>query len=147
MEKIKLYIILSVGVLTALVIGVVLLNIFNTDNNSRDLINSDDPLSSSQQSNSDSESQTPQSGETVVNIQDYNFGPAKVTVKKGTKVTWTNQDSVEHNVAPDKATSEFKESELLGKGKSYSVTFNTVGTYTYHCGPHPYMKGTIEVTE
>ncbi len=147
MEKIKLYIILSVGILTAVVIAVVLLNVFKADNNSRDFINSDDPLSSDQQTDNDSESQTPQSGEVAVAISDYTFGPAKVTVKKGSKVTWTNQDGVEHDISPDKTTTEFKKSELLGKGKSYSVTFNTVGTYTYHCGPHPYMKGTVEVVE
>ena len=37
--------------------------------------------------------------------------------------------------------------ELLAKVESYSWTFNTVGTYTYHCSPHPYMKGIVEVVE
>lgn len=82
-----------------------------------------------------------------VEIKDYSYNPGTRTVKKGTTVTWTNQDAVRHDVAPDTVTDEFKKSELLSKGESYSVTFNRTGTYTYHCSPHPYMKGTITVTE
>jgi plastocyanin len=70
-----------------------------------------------------------------------------IRVKKGTTVTWTNEDNAKHDVTPDTETAEFKTSELFGKGETHSVTFNTVGTYTYHCSPHPYMKGSIEVTE
>lgn len=70
-----------------------------------------------------------------------------IKVKKGTTVTWTNEDSAKHDVTPEMETSDFKTSELFGKGESYSVTFNTVGTFAYYCSPHPYMKGTVEVTE
>lgn len=82
-----------------------------------------------------------------VKIENYAFAPSNITVKKGAKVTWTNQDSVGHDISPDAETADFKQSELLEKGESYSVTFNTAGTYTYHCSPHPYMKGTVTVTE
>ena len=84
---------------------------------------------------------------TVVDIKDSAYAPAKIQVKKGTKVTWVNQDSLRHDISPDTESDNFKASELLGKGESYSFTFNTVGTYTYHCTPHPFMKGTVEVTE
>ncbi len=70
-----------------------------------------------------------------------------IKVKKGTTVTWTNEDNAKHDVTPTTETEEFKTSELFGKGETYSVTFNTVGKYSYLCSPHPYMKGTIEVTE
>lgn len=70
-----------------------------------------------------------------------------IKVKKGTTVTWTNQDSAKHDVTPDNETDTFKASELFGKGETYSVTFNTPGTYSYRCSPHPYMKGIVEVTE
>jgi len=82
----------------------------------------------------------------TVSIQDFAYAPAKITVKKGTKVTWTNKDSTKHDVIPDTSGS-FMGSELLGQNESYSFTFDTVGTYSYHCSPHPYMKGTVEVTE
>lgn len=84
---------------------------------------------------------------TKVTISDFAFGPAKISVKKGSTVTWTNQDSVQHNVNSDTQSSNFEGSELLSKGESYSYTFNTVGTYTYHCTPHPSMQGSVEVTE
>lgn len=83
----------------------------------------------------------------AVTIRDFSFGPATLTVKKGTTVTWTNEDSTQHDVTPDSPTGEFKRSSLLDKGDNYSVTFNTPGTYRYHCTPHPDMKGTITVTE
>lgn len=70
-----------------------------------------------------------------------------IRVKKGTTVTWTNKDDAKHDVTPDMPTAEFKEGPLFGKGETYSMTFNVAGTYSYHCSPHPYMKGTIEVTE
>lgn len=84
---------------------------------------------------------------TTVGIKDYAYVPAKIQVKKGTAVTWTNQDSIRHDVMPDQESDSFKASELLGKGETYTFTFNEIGTYTYHCSPHPYMKGTVEVIE
>jgi amicyanin len=83
----------------------------------------------------------------TVEIKDFAFSPAAITVKKGTKVTWTNKDSTQHNISPDTETADFKASELLAQGESYSVTFNTVGTFSYHCTPHPYMKASVIVTE
>jgi amicyanin len=109
------------------------------------------PATNSQPSNNSANNapsgSTPAVSASSVEIQNFAFNPGKITVKKGTKVTWTNQDSVKHNVAPDSASDNFKGSDLLAKGESYSYTFNTAGTYTYHCSPHPYMKGTVEVTE
>lgn len=80
-----------------------------------------------------------------VTIKDYAFTPATITVKVGTKVTWTNQDAVGHTVTADSGSGP--DSELFDQGQSYSYTFNKAGTYTYHCAPHPYMKGTVIVTE
>lgn len=70
-----------------------------------------------------------------------------ITVKKGTTVTWTNEDDAHHDVTPDLMSDDFKKSELFGKGKTYKFTFNKIGTYAYHCSPHPYMKGIIKVTQ
>jgi len=81
-----------------------------------------------------------------VAIQDFAFKPGKITVKKGTKVTWTNKDTVQHTVTPDDEGA-FEGSELLAKDASYSVTFDEVGSFAYHCKPHPQMTGTVEVTE
>lgn len=82
-----------------------------------------------------------------VTIKNSAYTPAQITVKVGTKVTWTQEDSLRHDVAPDNSSSDFTGSELLSKGESYSFTFTKAGTYSYHCTPHPFMKGTVTVTE
>lgn len=100
--------------------------------------------SNKQQSSQPEEQTAPNS----VSIVDFAFSPKKMVVKKGTTVTWTNKDSARHDINPDEDYGDaFKPSELLAKGDKYSFTFDTVGTYAYHCSPHPYMKATIEVTE
>lgn len=82
-----------------------------------------------------------------VSISNYSYSPSKLTIKKGQSVKWTNFDAVKHNVMPDNQNSVFSASELLAKNESYTITFDTVGTFSYYCSPHPYMKATIEVTE
>lgn len=83
----------------------------------------------------------------AVTIEKYAYSPVAIKVKVGTKVTWTNQDSVEHTVTTDDGTPAKIDSGLFGKGESFSFTFDKAGTYTYFCQPHPYMKGTVIVTE
>lgn len=82
-----------------------------------------------------------------VEIEDMAYRPANITVKKGTTVTWTNKDEVRHDVRPDEESDAFQGSELLAKDERYSFTFNTPGTYSYHCSPHPHMTGTVTVIE
>ena len=76
----------------------------------------------------------------VVLIENHSFNPASLTIKVGDSVTWTNKDSASHNVI----FADF-ESDLMKKEDSFTHTFDTAGTFTYICGPHPYMEGTIEV--
>lgn len=80
-----------------------------------------------------------------VTIKNFAFSPNALTVKKGTTVTWTNQDSAEHNAFSDQDGGP--KGNLLKKGESYSFTFNKVGTFNYICQPHPHMKGTVTVTD
>lgn len=82
----------------------------------------------------------------AVSIQDYMFNPMVIKVKVGTTVTWTNQDSVHHNVVADTISSDAPNGPLICKGETYSFTFKKVGTYIFHCMPHPYMHGTVVVT-
>jgi plastocyanin len=92
------------------------------------------PASTSQPSSTDS-----------VTISNFSFAPAEITVKKGTTVKWTNQDSVAHTVTADSGSGP--NSELLEQGESYNFTFDTAGTFAYHCKPHPNMKAKVIVTE
>ena len=104
--------------------------------------------------NNNSQSQTTggtvQTTDQMVSIKDMSFTPAMLTIKKGVKVTWTNEDSVGHNVIGDDASLAGglpASADVLSNGQSYSHTFDTVGTFAYHCGVHPGMTGTIEVVE
>jgi len=78
-----------------------------------------------------------------VNIQGLAFDPATLTVSVGTTVTWTNEDSVPHTITSDSG-SELNSPDM-NNGDTYTHTFNTAGTYAYHCGIHTYMKGTVIV--
>ncbi len=81
-----------------------------------------------------------------VTIADMAFSPAHITVKKGTTVTWTNQDSVAHTVTETDGQ-DGPDSQTLGEGQSYTFTFDTAGTFKYDCSIHPSMIGTVTVTE
>ena len=90
------------------------------------------------------EDASPEAGmeKNAVEIKNFAFGPKTITIKKGTKVAWTNQDSVSHTATADDGSFD---TGLLAKGESGSVTFDKVGTFSYHCTPHPNMKAAIIV--
>jgi plastocyanin len=79
----------------------------------------------------------------TVTIKNFAFQPSVLTVKKGTTITWVNEDSVAHTVTSDDG--KFPSSGNLDKADTYQFQFNTPGSYGYHCSPHPFMKGTINV--
>ncbi|MBI2078639.1 MAG: cupredoxin domain-containing protein [Euryarchaeota archaeon] len=74
-------------------------------------------------------------GQAIDIKSDLSFSPASVTVKVGTKVTWTNKDSTIHTVTSDDADGPLNSGNLAAGGK-YSYTFTTAGTFKYHCTPH-----------
>lgn len=75
-----------------------------------------------------------------ISIQNFTFNPSTLTVKKGTKVTWTNNDSAHHQIK----SSAFS-SDSLSNGQSFSFTFSNVGAFDYICSIHPSMTGKIIV--
>ena len=70
------------------------------------------------------------------------FVPGTITIQAGTTVEWTNNDPLSHSVTSDNGSFD---SGLIGSGNKWRHTFTTPGTYTYHCTPHPFMKGTVVV--
>lgn len=88
---------------------------------------------------------TPVTGTTVA-IKNFAFAPGTLTVKAGTTVTWTNQDTDAHTVTSQKAGGPLR-SPALGTGKSYSYTFTKAGSYAYLCTIHPFMTATVTVTQ
>ncbi len=102
----------------------------------------------------------------AISIKSFAFNPATVEVAKGTTVTWTNEDPINHTVTtgtpppsgpplPSGASPTPSPSLSTGDGRinsgriqatsTFSFTFNEVGTFTYFCAVHPRMVATITV--
>lgn len=86
---------------------------------------------------------TPAVGATQVEMNGFIFAPARIKVAVGTTITWTNVDDAPHSVTFDGG---LKDSGVFQRGGTFSYTFTTPGSYTYHCSVHPYMVGEVIVT-
>ncbi|MDQ1712595.1 MAG: hypothetical protein QOE45_2045 [Frankiaceae bacterium] len=87
-------------------------------------------------------------GPAAVDIRDYAYSPAALTVPPGTPVTWVERDAdIEgvgaHSVVADDGS--FASAAHLATGAAFTVTLTAPGTYAYHCGIHNYMTGAITV--
>ncbi|HZI39119.1 MAG TPA: plastocyanin/azurin family copper-binding protein [Acidimicrobiia bacterium] len=79
-----------------------------------------------------------------IRIANFEFQPQTAVVKPGTKVTWTNADSSVHDIK-DTSPLATPVSPSMNKGDTFSITYTQPGTYSYVCGIHPYMIGSVEV--
>jgi len=79
----------------------------------------------------------------AVEIADFAYGPESLEIAAGTEVTWTNNDSTAHTVTADDGSFD---SGKIDEGGTFSFTFDTPGTYAYHCDFHPNMTATIVVS-
>ena len=84
----------------------------------------------------------PQTGHAVVNITDNGFEPATVTVLAGTKVIWTNEGKLSHDVTPDAGGPS---SGTIKPGVTATHMFPQQGTFHYHDRLHPQLKGVVVV--
>ena len=92
----------------------------------------------------------------AVQIKLIAYKPAKLTVAKGTTVTWNQMDPGFHTVTSGtveqggagvtpKPDGMFGSGQLA-KGKTFSHQFDTPGTFTYFCEIHPAtMRGEVTV--
>ena len=83
-------------------------------------------------------------GSGAVNITDFTYKPATITVPVGSVVTWTNQGNEPHTVTSDSGAWD---SGTIQPTRTFSVIFNTPGSFAYHCVFHSIMHGTVIVTE
>ena len=88
--------------------------------------------------------ETPLTGPVAVMIKDFAYSPPRIVVKKGTVITITNQDIAGHTVTADDSSFD---TQTISKGKSVSLTMDTVGAFSIHCIPHPQITGSITVVE
>ncbi|GLK64690.1 amicyanin (plasmid) [Paracoccus kondratievae] len=83
----------------------------------------------------------------IVNIDKMKYDQPELTVQAGDTVYWVNREVMPHNVAFKKGVvgdDAFK-GEMLKKDQAYAITFNAVGSYEYHCTPHPFMRAKVTV--
>jgi plastocyanin len=81
-------------------------------------------------------------GTNTVKIQGMAFSPSVITVTAGTTVKWTNYDNVAHTVTSDDGLFD---SGSISTNGTFSQTFDSTGTYDYHCTPHPTMTASVVV--
>ena len=70
------------------------------------------------------------------------FDPSTITITTGTTITWTNKDAIGHTVTSDAGIFD---SGILNANGTFSYTFDTAGTFTYHCKVHPTMTASVVV--
>ncbi len=76
-----------------------------------------------------------------VSIKSTGFSPDPVSIKKGTTILWTNDDTAKHQIS---VTGGAQTIPITPK-KSGQIIFNKVGSYTYEDTLHPGLKGTVIV--
>jgi amicyanin len=79
----------------------------------------------------------------AVHIKNFAFSPATISVKAGSTVVWTNDESIQHDITFDGGGIA---SSVLNQSGTFSHTFPAAGTYHYICSIHPFMHGTVVVT-
>ena len=84
--------------------------------------------------------------------QEQNFVPKKITAQLGVSnfVIWKNTGDIGHTVTPDKPfkdlySGDFGSPGIVPPGKTYQFLFTQDATVTYHCEPHPWMTGEIDI--
>jgi plastocyanin len=82
------------------------------------------------------------SSHTKVKIYMFAFEPSKLTVKAGTRITFTNYDMTAHTAT---ALNESFDTGTIQPGQSRTIVIMKAGVYPFHCLFHAFMTGTIKV--
>jgi plastocyanin len=78
----------------------------------------------------------------TVTISNFAFAPEATTIAPGDTVTFVNGDDTIHSVVADDGSFH---SDGLDTNDKATFSFAKAGTFGYHCGLHPFMKGEIVV--
>ena len=85
------------------------------------------------------------SGVRKIEIKGRKYTPAKLTIKAGQSVIWSNRDDQDHQIIVTLDGKTVDESENLGRGDTFRFKFEKAGKYRFHCKLHPREKGEIIV--
>jgi plastocyanin len=83
------------------------------------------------------------SSDIAVDIVNFEFLPATITINRGDTVVWTNSDTAPHDVTFTQAGAT--NSARMITGDTYRYTFANAGIYDYYCSIHPNMKARVIV--
>ena len=78
----------------------------------------------------------------AVEMRAMAFSPQRLAASAGATVEWTNRDQVAHTVTADDGSWD---SGPIEPGATWRHTFDTPGTFAFHCTPHPYMTGAVVI--
>lgn len=79
---------------------------------------------------------------TQAEIRGNAFAPSRIEIAAGTTIRWANNDQVVHTVTADDGSWD---SGPIEPGASWSRTFDAAGDHSFHCTPHPFMRGVVVV--
>ena len=86
--------------------------------------------------------------------QQDNFIPKLVNIQLGidNHIIWKNLDDVPHTVTPDHRmadsySGDFGSPGVIKAGEEYEFLFTEDHIVEYHCTPHPWMTGKLEITK
>ena len=80
-----------------------------------------------------------------IEVKNYAFDPQTLSIKTGTTSTWVNENpGTIHTVTSE--TSLFSSGNIQPEGR-FSFTFGEPGIYEYYCAIHPWMNGTVVVSD
>lgn len=72
------------------------------------------------------------------------YSPNPIRITTGTTITWTNGTSLAHTATSDSGA--WDSGAIASGATSSAITFNTPGTFAYHCSFHADMHGSVIVT-
>ena len=78
-------------------------------------------------------------------LTNWHYDPEEITVPAGSTVVWVNRGKEEHTVTSDPGSGEKFDSGYKRTGGTWQRAFARPGRFSYHCAPHPWMKGTVVV--
>ncbi|WP_224087853.1 cupredoxin family copper-binding protein [Nostoc sp. MS1] len=84
-----------------------------------------------------------QAADATVKIRNFKFEPANLAITVGKTVQFINVDEEPHTAT---ATDGTFNSKALDTNQTWNYTATKPGTYPYICSVHPFMKGTLTVT-
>jgi plastocyanin len=99
--------------------------------------------SGSAQTSTQSVTSSSASSSSGVQIKNFAFRPATLTVAADARVDVTNDDSTAHTFTANDGSSF--DTGAIDPGASSRLSALKPGRYAYHCSIHPFMHGTLVV--